>query len=129
MDSDVNYDALLALLPVNVRAYVLLALQFVAALLTFTSAVMPILEKIAARTATKKDDQALTAVQRVLSIIPRVQVPALSQRPPAPAPVKLDVSWPSADKVAAATASAAPAEVDDVSRAVVLPPADPPKVG
>lgn len=100
MDS-VNYDTLLQLLPEPARAYVLLFLQLVAAF----SVAVPVIEKIVKATSTKRDDRALEVVQRVLSVFPRVNVPALSKRPPAPAapaaPAPTPVQWPSADKVAA----------------------------
>lgn len=102
MSSDVNYDALIALLPMQVRVYVVLGLQILAAFLAFTTAVMPLVERIVKMTKTDKDDQALNTVQRVLSVIPRVQLPALSNPPPKPAPTNIQVSaWPDTSKLAA----------------------------
>lgn len=117
---DLDISQLLTLLPPNVRAIVVLVMQVLSAVIGVLTVVLPLFERLAKLTKTERDDQALTVVQKVLSILPRVQIPAISQRPPPPAPVKLEVvKWPSPTP---------PSRAQDVSRAVVLPPRDePPK--
>lgn len=113
---NVNYDALVSLVPEPYKSVILLCLQLAAAALAFTTTVLPILEKIAAKTTTKRDDAAVSSVAKILSMIPRVQIPAVSQRPPAPAPapVVLEVtSWPKTDPSTGAPAST-----------VIVPPSD-----
>lgn len=80
-----NYEQLLVLLPATWRAYVVLAFQLSTAFVAALTVLVPVLEKLAALTTSKTDDEALTRVKRLLSLFPRVQVPAISQRPPAPA--------------------------------------------
>lgn len=102
--TDEQFDTLIDLLPPRVRFWVLFAVQAV----TVLSILLPFFEKLAKSTKTEKDDEAVTVVQRVLSLIPRakLEIPRVSQRPtkpaPAQAPEKLQVQWPSAEKVAAA---------------------------
>lgn len=75
--------ALLELLPEPARTVVSLLLQLIA---VFTVAV-PILAKLAKLTPNKRDDAAVSGLQRALSLFPRVVVPAVSLRPPPPARV------------------------------------------
>lgn len=119
---DLDISLLLNLLPPNVRAVVVLVMQVLSAVIGVLTVVLPLFERLAALTATKRDDQALSTMQKVLSILPRVHIPAISQRPPPPAaPAKLEVTnWP--------VTPPAP-RTEDVSRAVVLPPRDEPPKG
>ena len=113
---DINYDALIALLPHEYRAAVLAALQLAGALLAALSVLVPFIEKVVRATPSKSDDAYFEKLQRVrsmLSLFPRVVIPRLSQAPtrPAPAPeqapherpeaptAKLEVKWPSAARV------------------------------
>lgn len=111
---DLDLSLLLTLLPPNVGAIVLLVVKVLSALIGVLTVVLPLFERLAKLTKTERDDQALTVVQKVLSILPRVQIPAISQRPPAPAKLEV-IKWPSPPP---------PSRAQDVSRAVVLPPRD-----
>lgn len=90
--SSIDIVQLIPLLPPQVQAIVTLLLQLV----TIFSVAIPVIEKIVKLTTSKKDDAILERVQRILSVFPRVQIPAVSQRPPAPSVEKLTVQWPSA---------------------------------
>ncbi len=113
-----DYAALLNLIPDPYRSIVYAILQFLAAL----TLVIPAIEKIAKLTKTDKDDKALSTLARILSMVPRVQIPALSQRPPAAAPtaVKIDAGkWPTPEQLVTPRAAEAPKST------VIVPPADP----
>lgn len=77
---DVNYDALIALLPPEARKWLTLFVQLVAVL----SFVLPLIERAIKKVKPDADMRVLDGLQKVLSMFPRVQVPALSQRPPVP---------------------------------------------
>lgn len=116
---DINYDALIALLPEQYRAPILAALQLAGAVLAGLSVLVPLVEKFVRATPSKTDDayfEKVSKVRAILSVFPRVVVPRLSQAPtkPAPAPVrasheiapeerqtaKVDIRCPSAEKLA-----------------------------
>jgi hypothetical protein len=112
-----DYAALLQLLPEPYRSFVYVVLQLIA---VFTLAV-PAIEKLVKLTKTDKDDRALSSVQKFLSLFPRVQIPAVSQRPPAPV-LKIDATkWPTPDKLGGATVPL----VEASKSTVIVPPADP----
>lgn len=96
MDAAPDYTALIALLPEPYRAGALLIIQLIGVL----SLAVPVLRKIVALTTSKTDDRIMQTVDRVLSYIPRVQVPRLSAPPAAP-PAKLEVTnWPTPEQLA-----------------------------
>lgn len=117
--SDINYDALIALLPDKYRAAVLAGLQLMGAVLAALSVFVPLVEKFVKSTPSKTDDAYWSKLQRVravLSVFPRVVIPRLSQAPTRPAPpparapheltasetetAKLEIKWPSAERLA-----------------------------
>lgn len=110
---DVDFNALIALLPADYRPAALALVQLIGALIAAFSVLVPLVEKLVKATPSKSDDaywEKLARVRNALSVFPRIVVPRLSQAPtrPAPAPVleaaaKINVNWPDAQTVAEAT--------------------------
>lgn len=128
---EVNYDALIALLPEKYRAAVLAALQLAGALLAGLSVLVPLIERLVRALPGKTADVYLARIQRarsVLSLFPRIIVPRLSQAPTMPAPVgmqapneklQIQINWPTPAEKAAAEHEHEPAPVDEST--VIIP--------
>ena len=90
MDSNAVY-ALIALLPAEWRELAKLIVDLLVQVVAFCTVVGPLLVVIVKRTPWKGDDALLARVQKLVSWLPRVQVPAISQRPPVPPAQPTDV--------------------------------------